>query len=415
MNMRTTSSRRVALRIVAVSFACMAAVASLVDLPQATAQETTSPATTLSTAAAFDREMIAATMRRVADRQLLRNAQQGNVDPGWVRAALYPGILATADVTGDEKYLKETVRWARDEGRWTIPGGSATRPAVGRRFADNQAIGWTYAELSRRLSEPAHRADVEKMFNEILQGEVAGRIDWWWADALFMAPPTLTRMAVVTGDPKYLHLVDRLFWDTVDFLYDPEERLIFRDKDFIKPRVGGQKIFWSRGNGWTIAGTIRVIRDLPKDHPTREKYVAFFREMSDRIASLQQPDGLWRSNLLLSTHYPNPETSGTSFFVFALAAGVNDGILDRAKYEPIIRRGWLGLTNCVQPDGTLGYVQQIGGDPRPASPTSTQEYAVGAFLLAGKEVTAMGPPTPGTDAPPAPLPPYVAPATKPAK
>jgi rhamnogalacturonyl hydrolase YesR len=117
---------------------------------------------------------------------------------------------------------------------------------------------------------------------------------------------------------------------------------------------------------------------------------------------------------LVATHYPNPETSGTSFFVFALAAGINEGILDRAKYEPVVRRGWLGLNNCVLADGTLGYVQPIGGDPRPASPTSTHEYAVGAFLLAAKEVSEMGPPAPGSDAPPAPLPPYVAPTTKPA-
>lgn len=359
----------------------------------------------------FSREAIVATMRRVADRQLARNAERGKQDPGWVRAALYPGILATYDVTGDWKYFEDTVRWAREEGRWAIPGAPSTQPAKGRRHADNQAIGWTYAELSRRLNEPARRADVEAVYNEITSNEVAGRVDWWWADALFMAPPTLARMSVVTGDPKYLSLMDRLFWDTVAFLYDTDEHLIYRDKNYFDKRVGGQKVFWSRGNGWTVAGLIRVIRDLPKDHPTRPRYVKMFREMCDRLATLQQPDGLWRSNLLMQSQFPNPETSGTSFFVFAMTAGINDGILERRKFEPIVRRGWLGLNNCVLPDGTLGYVQPIGGDPRPTTATATQEYAVGAFLLAGAEMIALGPPLPGTDAPPAPL---IVPASQPA-
>lgn len=376
--------------------------------PTATAPTAASPAT--AAGAAFDRGTILATVRRVADRQLLRNATRGVPDPGWARAALYPGILAAHDVTGDRRYLDEAVRWAAEEGRWTIPGGPSTQPAKGRRFADNQAIGWTYAELSRRLGDPSRRADVERAFDETARAEAPGRVEWWWADALYMAPPTLARMAGVTGDPKYLHLMDRLFWDAVDFLYDREERLMFRDRDFFGARVGGRKLFWARGNGWVLGGLARVIRDLPAEHPTRGRYVALFREMSDRLATLQQPDGLWRANLLVPSHHPNPETSGTAFFVFAMAAGVNDGLLERARFEPVVRRGWLGLNNCLLPDGTLGYVQPIGGDPRPATPTDTQEYAAGAFLLAAREVLAMGPPTPGTDVPPAPLPPYVAPA-----
>jgi hypothetical protein len=41
---------------------------------------------------------------------------------------------------------------------------------------------------------------------------------------------------------------------------------------------------------------------------------------------------------------------------------------------------------CVDASGKLGYVQGVGAAPGAASATSSQPYAIGAFLLAGAEV-----------------------------
>ncbi len=172
-----------------------------------------------------------------------------------------------------------------------------------------------------------------------------------------------------------------MWWKTTDYLYDKNEHLYYRDSRFF-----GQKIFWSRGNGWVLAGLARVLQNMPADYPERPRYVALLREMSARIAALQQSDGYWRTSLLDAKAYPLPETSGTAFFVYALAWGVNEGLLDRAPYEPVIRKGWSALVRAVHPDGMLGFVQRIGDQPGSTSSSTTEIYGSGAFLLAASEV-----------------------------
>jgi len=52
----------------------------------------------------------------------------------------------------------------------------------------------------------------------------------------------------------------------------------------------------------------------------------------------------------------------------------------------VVRRGWAALLGAVQPDGRLGWVQQVSDRPEKVEPTDTQYYGVGAFLLAASEV-----------------------------
>src|SRR5207249_10204649 len=103
------------------------------------------------------------------------------------------------------------------------------------------------------------------------------------------------------------------------YLYDKQERLFYRDSRFFSQRErNGKKVFWSRGNGWVLAGLARVLQYLPPDYAGRGRFVALFQEMARRIADLQGPDGSWRASLLDPDSRPNPETSGTGFFTYAL-------------------------------------------------------------------------------------------------
>jgi rhamnogalacturonyl hydrolase YesR len=108
--------------------------------------------------------------------------------------------------------------------------------------------------------------------------------------------------------------------------------------------------------------------------------------MAAALKKWQQPDGLWRADITHPNAIPNPETSGTGFMTFGMAWGINNGILDRATYLPVVKLGWQGLVSHVDANGRLGYVQGVGAAPAPASATSNAPYGVGAFLLAGSEV-----------------------------
>jgi len=78
-----------------------------------------------------------------------------------------------------------------------------------------------------------------------------------------------------------------------------------------------------------------------------------------------------------------PETSGTGFFTYGLAWGVQTGLLKEARYRAAADRGWSVLTKAVETDGKLGWVQQVGSQPDEVGPDHTQPFGVGAFLLAG--------------------------------
>ncbi|MGL4399358.1 MAG: glycoside hydrolase family 88 protein, partial [Luteolibacter sp.] len=210
---------------------------------------------------------------------------------------------------------------------------------------------------------------------------------WTWCDALYMAPPTLTRLFTATGDRKYLDFLDHEFQFTYDHLFDPTEKLFFRDATFFEKKTpGGHKTFWSRGNGWVYGGLALMLEHLPKDHPKRGFYETLFKEMTTAILAAQQPDGLWYPSLLDPKEIDTGETSGSGFFTFGLAWGVNHGLLDHTSHLPAITRAWNGLMTRVMPDGLVGFVQPVGAAPDHLESSNTQDYGTGAFLMAGSEI-----------------------------
>jgi rhamnogalacturonyl hydrolase YesR len=136
-----------------------------------------------------------------------------------------------------------------------------------------------------------------------------------------------------------------------------------------------------------MGGLARILQELPDDYPKRGFYTDLFIKMAARIVTLQQADGLWRTSLLDPDSYPGGEASGSGFYCFALAWGINNGILDRETYLPVVKKAWAGLNSLITPDGYIGWVQPIGADPQKGfSPQSWEVYGTGAFLLAGSEV-----------------------------
>ncbi len=69
-------------------------------------------------------------------------------------------------------------------------------------------------------------ADLKKVYAEMQAAPSTGRVEWNWCDSLFMAPPTLARLAKITGDTQYLKFMDTMYWDTTDFLKDKEEHFV---------------------------------------------------------------------------------------------------------------------------------------------------------------------------------------------
>ncbi|HEY3380680.1 MAG TPA: glycoside hydrolase family 88 protein [Vicinamibacterales bacterium] len=335
--------------------------------------------------AAVEPAAILGVMTGAADWQLSHPSAHDAWD--WTQAAFYTGVMALARVSDDPKYLA-AMRTMGEKNAW--------RPGLRPGHADDYAVIATYAGLAQIDKDPKLLRPSLALFNYLVTRPYDEPLAWGnaietrelaWCDALFMGPPALSAVTAATGDRKYLDLATRLWWKTTEYLYDKDERLYFRDSRFFEQREpNGKKVFWSRGNGWVIAGLARLIDDMPTDRADRGRAITLFKEMAARVAALQGEDGYWRASLLDPGSLPNPETSGSGFFVYALAWGVNRGLLDRATYDPHIRKGWAALVRAVQPDGRLGWVQRIGDKPGATSAETTEVYGVGALLLAGSEM-----------------------------
>jgi unsaturated rhamnogalacturonyl hydrolase len=321
-------------------------------------------------------------IKKVADWQL--RVAEPNFNSQWTFAALYDGLIAASVATGDPRYRQAVLGYAARQ-QWKL---------LDDRFphADDMALGRAYLDLyladRPKQREPERIADTKAILDRLIERPDDPAKDlWWWCDALFMAPPVLTRMSIATDDPRYRQFMEREWAVTTKSLYDPSHHLYFRDARYLtKKERNGQPIFWSRGNGWVMGALVKILQTMPVTDPRRPEFVQQFRDMAAEVASIQGPDGLWRSGLLDPDSYPLPEISGSAFFTYAIAYGINEHILDQDKYLPVIERSWTGILSHIYADGRLGSIQPIDGQPGMFKPSASYVYGVGGFLLAGAEL-----------------------------
>jgi len=326
---------------------------------------------------------VRAAMRKVADWELDRS--QPYFDRIWTWSVLYAGFMAASPALHDNRY-RDAMQSMAEQFHWEL---RSPHPS-----ADDQSVAQTYLELYLLKPAPDKIAPTQTALDSLIAGAgphippIQAQIPWWWCDALFMAPPVWSRMYAATHEQKYLDYLDKHWWQTSDLLYDTNRHLYFRDITYLhKTDPRGNPIFWSRGEGWVMGGIARTLDSMPSNFPDRARYLTQLRQMAAAIAALQDPnDGLWHSDLLDPADYPQPEVSGSALITFALAWGVNRGVLDRATYMPVIARAWPGLVSQIYSDGRLGNIQQTGAAPAHYLPSSSYNYGVGAFLLAGAQV-----------------------------
>jgi unsaturated rhamnogalacturonyl hydrolase len=319
-------------------------------------------------------------MRKVADWQLSRLT--GTPSRDWTFAALYIGLLTASDKLDDAKYRDYVLSVGRHY-EWQL--------GPRKLHADDQAIGQSYLWLYSRFHDKQMLEPTETQFQSLLTTpDDPAKPVWWWCDALFMAPPVWSSLSEITQKQEFADYMNREWWITSKLLYDEHSHLFSRDATYLdKHEENGQKIFWSRGNGWVMGGLARVLSTMPKSYPDRPRYIGQYKEMAKEIAAIQSSDGLWRPGLLDADSYPLPEVSGSAFFVYSLAWGLNHGILDRSTYLPVIQKGWAGILSHVYADGRLGCIQPVGAAPGKFTQSSSYVYGVGAFLLAGTELDSL--------------------------
>jgi rhamnogalacturonyl hydrolase YesR len=306
---------------------------------------------------------------------------------GWITGAFYSGVSALYEETQLEKYRLAILNHGNTSA-WTLHDFTWGKKTY---HADNQCIGQTWLEFyMRESSSPlVWIADIRARLDWVMANAIPGREDYSWCDALYMGPPNYVRLATITGEDKYRTFIDTQWWDSVDYLYDKDYHLFYRDDRFFDAQEpNGMPVFWGRGNGWVLGGTVRMLQYIPEDWPTRQMYIDLLAEMAEAVAQIQGDDGLWSSSLLDPGQFDfERETSGSAFFTYAIAWGVNNGLLDEVYFGPVIEKAWAGLSTMLTPEGILQFIQQQGAAPALVNDSLTdKDYGYGAFLLAGTEM-----------------------------
>lgn len=352
----------------------------------------------------------------------------------WTRGVYFEGLTALAEVESfDKKFAEQRkrnidyiIRWG-DSHKWSPRGGVHTKDA------DNYCCCQTYIDMF--MLQPEDRRDSaliipsKKCMDHLLQS--SSDRDWTWVDAIQMGLPVFAKMARVAklgGDEdasRYLEKGWKMYSctrnDIAEGLYNEEEGLWWRDKDFVPPykEPNGRNCYWSRGNGWAYAALVRIMdamlvgkgSEAPSyleklgetewnmlfEDAHYEDYMKDFKDMSEALLDCRRKDGFWNVSLHDESNFGGKELTGTALFVYGMAWGIRHGALDRDRFLPVVLDSWNAMVKeCVHDDGFLGFVQGTGKEPKDGQPLGYDvepdfdDFGLGCFLLAGSEIYRLG-------------------------
>lgn len=334
-------------------------------------------------------------------------------DDNWIRGTYYTGVMAAYQATGDRKYLEQCNAWG-EKLQWRIP--ALKKSSAGGSGANIMTCSQTWLEsyMDKRKKYKI-LPTIEHLNSTELKNPINCPLDYYYegggryVDALYVCPPAFAMLSKITKNPKYLNWMDSFFWDVYGTLFDQANHLFYRDQKFeytegalIKNNdenarkshvytasLNGKKVFWSRGNGWAFAGIARILKYTPSEYANYNRYKELFLKMAGELKKRQQPDGFWYPNLDDPKDYGSKETSGTGFFTYGLAWGINNGILSREEYFPVVEKAWAALVSSVSEEGKVQWGQLVGYSPCKVLKEDSHEYVTGMFLLAASEMYKM--------------------------
>ncbi len=309
----------------------------------------------------------------------------------WTRASYYEGLMALNSIHPEKRYVDYAIAWGESH-KWGLAWKNYNRNA------DDMGCGQTYIDLYKMDPKPERIKILKDAVDKMVASDKIN--DWWWIDALQMAMPVFARFGALENDTRYWDRLFEMYLHTRNVeggkgLYNPEDHLWWRDKDFDPPYTepNGEDCYWSRGNGWVITAMARVLEQNPPSKIHRKEYSRMLKDMSKALLKVQRDDGFWNVSLHDPGNFGGPESSGTAFFVYGMAWGINHGYLKKGKYLPAVMKGWNALCEkALHENGFIGYMQGTGKEPASSQPVgydtmpNFEDYGLGAFLLAGSEV-----------------------------
>jgi rhamnogalacturonyl hydrolase YesR len=300
------------------------------------------------------------------------------INHDWDGGTIMTGITGLYLTTKEQQWLDSIDKWG-NKWNWTWGGGTGDNLCCIQTFCERYIVDSVPANASKyAVSKTALDGILKSPVNHL----------FGWQDAVYMGLPDFAMMGYITGNPMYYDSLNAMFRGAEKDFQDTVYKLWYWNTlPSFKTTPKGYPQFWGPGNAWVLGGLVRSLKYMPQNSKYRPAWEATFKTFCDTLRIKQQPDGFWRTSLFEPTEFPNPESSCTSFFIYAMSLGVQWGILDANTFVPVIRKGWSALVKVVTAAGMVGYGQSWSNQPgSPYNWTAIPE-GHGAFLLAGEGVS----------------------------
>ncbi|MCE5185931.1 MAG: glycoside hydrolase family 88 protein [Planctomycetaceae bacterium] len=179
-----------------------------------------------------------------------------------------------------------------------------------------------------------------------------------WIDGIFMGQMFLTRYGKSIGQADYA-------WDEstrqisvyakraqagdsglyLHGIYEPGHGQ--KAARWADPRTGLSPEVWSEGLGWYALVIVETLAVLPQDHPNRTAIEDVYRRLAAGLKRTQDPQsGRWFQVVDKGDRPDNwTDTSGSAMFTYAVAKGIELGLLQKSDYAGVVEKGYRGIVD----------------------------------------------------------------------
>jgi len=232
-----------------------------------------------------------------------------------------------------------------------------------------------------------------------------------WLDGLYMYGPFVARWGKLTGDESLITKICKNLIEIKNKTYDSKNGLLRHAWDEKRLQLWADAVtgqsphVWGRALGWYCMALVDVLEVIDKTTGYYSELIKIFQELCKNIVTFQdQKTKLWYQVLDLVEREGNYlETSCSAMFSYAIAKGINLGILDKMSYIQHAKDAFMALSTLrIRKDNQgLSHLEGIckvaglGGTPyRDGSfsyyisePVVADDFkGVGPYLLAACEL-----------------------------
>ena len=199
-----------------------------------------------------------------------------------------------------------------------------------------------------------------------------------WLDGLYMGAPFYAEYIIRDRKPAELDDVFLQFELIEKHLYVDASGLPrhgwdeAREQKWADSETGLSANHWSRALGWYAMAMVDVLDIVPEQMSKRAWLAARFEKFMAQVVKYQDSTGAWYQVADMGDREGNYlEASGTAMLTYAMARGVNIGVLPE-KYRAHAEKGFAGLLDqmvSVEPSTNVVNLNQVcevaglGGNP----------------------------------------------------